>query len=113
MLPMPGPRPQRPPLVTPSALLAAVTLAALAARLALVALLGDHPLLQPSGGLDGGAYLDLARRVASGDLLLRGVPAPFFVSPLYVYFAAAVFALAGGSLRAVLLVQALLGAAAC
>ena len=35
----------------------------------------DHPLLQPTGDLDGGEYLRLASRVAGGDLLLEGAQA--------------------------------------
>src|SRR5512141_3429320 len=84
----------------------------LAARGAVVAALADHPLLQPGDGLDTGAYVDLAHRVAGGDLLLRALPEPFFVSPLYVWFLGAVLAATGGSLHAVLALQALLGALA-
>ncbi|MFN7990149.1 MAG: glycosyltransferase family 39 protein [Thermoanaerobaculia bacterium] len=87
-------------------------LAVLGARLLVVAALGDHPLLQPADGLDTGAYVALARKIAGGDVLLRSVPAPFFVSPLYAWFLGAVLAATGGSLHAVLWVQALLGAAA-
>jgi Flp pilus assembly protein TadD len=84
----------------------------LAARGAVVAALGDHPLLQPSDGLDTGAYVALARRVAAGDVLLRALPEPFFVSPLYAWFLGAVLAATGGALKAALALQALLGAAA-
>jgi tetratricopeptide (TPR) repeat protein len=69
----------------------------------------DHPLLQPHGELDTAYYVALARRIAEEGLL-----APigaFFVSPLYVYFLAAIFA-AGGSLFAAQLVQIALGAGA-
>ena len=89
-----------------------MTVAALAARWAILASLDGHPLLRPEGGLDTDVYVDLARKVAGGDLLLRSVPEPFYVSPLYVYFAALVLALSGGSLFAVTAVQVLLGAAA-
>ena len=71
--------------------------------------LRGHPLLQPHGELDTAYYVTLGERVAS-----EGVLAPigaFFVSPLYVYFLAAVFA-AGGSLLAAHLVQIALGAVA-
>src|SRR5688500_18616521 len=71
--------------------------------------LWDHPLLQPHGELDTAYYVTLGQRVAS-----EGVFAPvgaFFVSPLYVYFLAAVFA-AGGSLLAAQVVQIALGAVA-
>ncbi len=92
--------------------LLAVTVAAVVARGFVLATLDGHPLLRPEGGLDTDVYMDLARRIAGGDLLLRAVPEPFFVSPLYVYFAAFVLALSGGSLIAVTTVQVLLGAAA-
>ncbi len=88
------------------------TLVVLAARGAVVSALGDHPLLQPGDGLDTGAYVDLARRVAAGDVLLRVLPEPFFVSPLYVWFLGAVLAVTGGSLKAALALQAVLGALA-
>lgn len=84
----------------------------LVVRGAVVAALADHPLLQPGDGLDTGAYVDLARRVAGGDLLLRALPEPFFVSPLYVWFLGAVLAATGGSLHAVFALQALFGAIA-
>jgi 4-amino-4-deoxy-L-arabinose transferase-like glycosyltransferase len=87
-------------------------LLALVARAVVAAALADHPLLQPSDGLDTGAYVALARRVAAGDLLLRAFPEPFFVSPLYLWFLGAVLAVTGGSLKAALALQALLGAAA-
>lgn len=92
--------------------LALAALLVLVARAVVAAALADHPLLQPEAGLDTGAYVDLARRIAAGDLLLRALPQPFFVSPLYAYFVAAVLFVTAGSLGAVLAVQALLGAAA-
>jgi tetratricopeptide (TPR) repeat protein len=88
----------------------AVAGAALAARLVVLAQLHDHPLLQPGAGLDSGAYVTLARRVAAGDLWLG--PEAYFVSPLYIYFLAAVFALTGGSILAAQSAQVLLGTAA-
>jgi tetratricopeptide (TPR) repeat protein len=69
----------------------------------------DHPLLQPHGELDTAYYVTLGQRIAA-----EGVLAPigaFFVSPLYVYFLAAVFA-AGGSLLTAQTVQIILGAGA-
>ena len=95
-----------------SVALLVVTAAALVVRELAVSGFADHPLLRPDGGLDTGVYVDLARQVAGGDLLLRSVPDPFFVSPLYIYFVALVLAVTGGALGAVLAVQALLGAAA-
>ena len=78
-------------------------------KLVVLMQLWNHPLLQPHGELDTAYYVSLSTRIAS-----EGVLAPigaFFVSPLYVYFLAAVFA-AGGSLLAAQLVQIALGALA-
>lgn len=83
--------------------------AAVFVKLAVLMQLWDHPLLQPHGELDTAYYVSLSQRVAS-----EGVLAPtgaFIVSPLYVYFLAAVFA-GGGSLLAAQLIQIALGAAA-
>ena len=44
--------------------------------------LGDHPLLQPLGDLDGAHYIDLARQVAARGPLAVGEV--FYVSPLYM-----------------------------
>ncbi|HKC23664.1 MAG TPA: glycosyltransferase family 39 protein [Thermoanaerobaculia bacterium] len=89
-----------------------VALGSLALKALVLARLHDHPLLQPRGGLDGDAYLDVARRIASGDILLASRPEPFFLAPLYAYFLAPILALSAGSLMAVQLVQILLGALA-
>jgi tetratricopeptide (TPR) repeat protein len=88
---------------------ALIAAAAVVVKAVVLQQLWNHPLLQPQGELDTAYYVTLGRRVAS-----EGVFAPteaFFVSPLYVYFLAAVFA-AGGSLLAAQLVQIALGAAA-
>ncbi|MEO8587633.1 MAG: tetratricopeptide repeat protein [Acidobacteriota bacterium] len=88
-------------------------LAAFALKAALLFQFHAHPLLQPEGDLDGGVYVRLATDVAHGDLFLRGPGAvPFFVSPLYVYFLAAVLGLSGGSLLAAQVVQIVLGTSA-
>jgi len=55
-------------------------------------------------------YLDLARRVAGGEVFLGD--RVFFLSPFYIYFVAAGLALSGGSTFAVQWVQVLLGTAA-
>jgi len=89
--------------------LATVVAAALAVKTAVLVQLGGHPLLQPLGELDTALYVDLAHRVADAGPL--AVTEPFFVSPLYVYFLAGIFAL-GGSLAAARAIQILLGAAA-
>ncbi len=82
---------------------------ALAVKLVVLFQLWDHPLLAPHGELDTAYYVALSQRVAT-----EGVLAPtgaFVVSPLYVYFLAAVLA-AGGTLLAAQLVQVGLGALA-
>ena len=88
---------------------ALIVAAAFVVKVVVLMQLWNHPLLQPHGELDTAYYVTLSQRVAA-----EGVFAPigaFFVSPLYVYFLAAVFA-AGGSLLAAQLVQIALGAAA-
>jgi 4-amino-4-deoxy-L-arabinose transferase-like glycosyltransferase len=78
-------------------------------KLVVVLQLKDHILLQPDAGLDTTAYTSLATRVVNGDLALG--PGVYFVSPLYIYFLAAVLAL-GDSFTAARVVQAALGTAA-
>ena len=88
---------------------ALIVAVAFGVKLAVLLQLRNHPLLQPLGELDTAYYVNLSQRIAS-----EGVLAPigaFFVSPLYVYFLAAVFA-AGGSLFAAQLIQIALGAVA-
>jgi 4-amino-4-deoxy-L-arabinose transferase-like glycosyltransferase len=88
-------------------------LATFALKAAVLANFNAHPLLQPVGDMDSGVYARLAADVARGDLLLRGPgPVPFFVSPLYIYFLAAIHALSAGSLLAAKVVQIALGTAA-
>jgi tetratricopeptide (TPR) repeat protein len=85
-------------------------------KMAVLATLGQHPLLVPAGELDAAYYYHLAQRVASGDVwLLRAdsffgetVPA-FFVSPLYVYVLAFFLKISGGSVEAARFAQMLLG----
>ena len=97
----------------PRAILAAALAGIFAIKLAVLLQLGDHPLLQPAaaGGLDSQYYLQLARRVAGGDLLLA--PGLYFVSPLYIYFLAMLLAVGGGSLFLIKVVQVTLGTVAC
>jgi 4-amino-4-deoxy-L-arabinose transferase-like glycosyltransferase len=87
-----------------AAALAAVTIF----KLAVVLQLRDHALLQPDVGLDTAAYAGLARRVVAGDLALG--PGLYFVSPLYIYFLAAVLAVTD-SFTAARVIQVGLGAA--
>lgn len=84
-----------------------VMAAAAAVKTVVLTQLADHPLLQATGGLDTEAYVTLAARVRGGDLWLG--PGAYFVSPLYVYFLAAVSAVAGPSLLAARTVQVVLG----
>jgi len=83
-------------------LLAAVFLV----KLVVVLQLRDHPLLQANAGLDTSVYIDLARKVLAGNRSLA--PGLYFVSPLYIYFLAAVLSVSD-SLLAVRLVQIALG----
>lgn len=80
-----------------------------ALKLTVALQLDKHPLLQPDTGLDTTAYVELAKRVAAGDLALG--PGLYYVSPLYIYFLALVYALAH-SFTAARVVQALLGTVA-
>ena len=100
--------------VRPLVALAAVFIVKLTIGLAL----GAHPLLVPEGELDGAYYKHFAERVIGGDFcLLRSdsffgqPPAPFFISPLYIYVLA-LFLKIGGSLVAARAAQLLLGTAA-
>lgn len=81
----------------------------LAVKLTALLQLANHPLLQPKGVLDDGAYLKLAERVAHGDLALG--PDVYFLSPFYTYFLGAILA-CGGLVFAARLSQVLLGTAA-
>src|SRR4026207_539936 len=71
--------------------------------------LGAHPLLQPDTGLDTTAYVDLAKRVAAGDLGLG--PGLYPLSPLYIYFLATIYAVTK-SFTAARIIQAALGTVA-
>jgi tetratricopeptide (TPR) repeat protein len=75
-------------------------------KLVVLLQLKAHPLLQPDTGLDTAAYAELARRVVAGDLGLG--PGLYYVSPLYIYFLAAVLWITD-SFTAVRLLQILLG----
>jgi tetratricopeptide (TPR) repeat protein len=99
-------RPQAP--ASPSRVAPVVILAAaLCVRLIVLAQLGGDPLLQPRGVLDDSAYVQMAMRVASGDVALA--PDVYYLAPLYTYFLGLVFAITGGSIQAARLIQVLLG----
>lgn len=83
--------------------------AVFAIKLAVMWPLDRHILLQPEAGLDTSVYLALAHRVLSGDLVLG--PGLYFVSPLYIYFAAAILAVTD-SVTWIRLTQIVLGTAA-
>jgi hypothetical protein len=84
--------------------------AALAVRALLLVQLQGHPLLRPTGVLDDAEYLRLAQRAAAGDWALG--PGAYHVSPLYIYFLAAVFRILGAGSVHAQAVQVGLGAAA-
>ena len=77
-------------------------------KLAVLLQLKGHPLVQPDAGLDTTAYVELARRVVNGDLSLG--PGLYYVSPLYIYFLAAVVGLTE-SFTVVRVIQIVLGTA--
>ena len=83
--------------------------AVFALKLAVMWQLKDHVLTQPDAGLDTTAYVELAERVAGGDLGLG--PGLYFLSPLYIYFLATVL-IVSHSFTAVRVVQSALGTAA-
>src|SRR6185503_15852201 len=82
--------------------------AAFVMKAALLSQLRDHPLTQPDAGLDTTAYVNLARQVVDGNILLG--PGVYFVSPLYIYFLAAGLAVLH-SFTVVRAVQIVLGTA--
>jgi tetratricopeptide (TPR) repeat protein len=91
------------------AALLAVGLLGFAVRL--VSLLGLRA--SDVGGLllgDASTYDPWARAIAAGDWVGRGV---FYQAPLYPYFLGLIYALAGPSLLAARLAQAVMGGAAC
>ncbi len=71
--------------------------------------LQHHPLLEPDGGVDSAEYVRLARGVLGGNILLS--PGLYYVSPLYVYFLAALLAVSD-SFPFVRVAQIALGTAA-
>src|SRR5262245_54980105 len=95
--------PRRP---SPRALAAALFLLALALRLVYLAEARGSVFFRALG-LDAKYYDDEALRILSGTL----PPEPYFMGPLYAYFLAAVYKLAGHSYTIVRLLQAVLGAA--
>ncbi|BCS35329.1 hypothetical protein TBR22_A45560 [Luteitalea sp. TBR-22] len=99
-----------PGLPTRPALAIAALLLTLGLKLALAFTLADHPLLQPVGDLDTGAYWRFAERVASGDILMQ--QQALDVSPLYIYWLALAQVLTGASVAGVLALQAVLGTGA-
>lgn len=88
-----------------------IVLAAAAVRAAHLGQLLGSPFASWIVG-DGEAYDAWARAIVSGDLLSR-TQGVFYQSPLYPYFMAAVYGLAGADPRAVFVAQALLGTLAC
>jgi tetratricopeptide (TPR) repeat protein len=100
----------------PSVILA--LLAVLAIKAAVLFQLGHHPLLDPTGELDGAYYRHFGEMVSGGDWALSSrdsflgqPPAPFMIAPLYIYFLGLVFKLSGNSLMAARAVQIVFGTA--
>jgi len=89
--------------------LAAFLGAVFVVKLIVLLQLQHHPLLEPGGALDSETYSVLADRVRAGDYALG--PGLYFVSPLYIYFLAALLSLSD-SFTFVRLVQIALGTAA-
>lgn len=87
----------------------AVFLIALALRAVYLSEMRGHPLFEFLVG-DGDAYDQWARRIAGGAW--RGDEV-FYQAPLYPYFLAVVYSIAGKSLMAARVAQSILGAAAC
>jgi len=83
--------------------------AVFAVKLLVLLQLRDHPLLQANAGLDTTVYTTLASKVLAGNTSLA--PGLYFVSPLYIYFLAAVLTMSD-SLASARLVQIALGTAA-
>jgi tetratricopeptide (TPR) repeat protein/4-amino-4-deoxy-L-arabinose transferase-like glycosyltransferase len=83
--------------------------AVFAAKFVVLLQLYDHPLLQANAGLDTTVYTSLAAKVLAGNPSLA--PGLYFVSPLYIYFLAAILSVSG-SLAFARLVQIALGTAA-
>jgi tetratricopeptide (TPR) repeat protein len=86
-------------------------LVAAALRVAYLAELAASPMADLVAG-DGKAYVLWAERIAAGDWLGRA-EGVFYQAPLYPYFLAAVQLVAGPSVLAIRVVQALLGALSC
>jgi Flp pilus assembly protein TadD len=91
-------------------ILLAASVAGLAARLAVLSEWHGWPLLDVLIG-DGKVYHVWAGRIAAGDWM--GGDAVFYQAPLYPYFLAVVRLVAGDSLHAVRLVQAVMGGISC
>lgn len=100
----------------PSVILA--LLVVLAIKVAVLFQLGHHPLLEPTGELDGAYYRHFGEMVSGGDVALTSrdsflgqAPAPFMIAPLYIYFLGLVFKLSANSVMAARAVQIVLGTA--
>src|SRR4051812_47670522 len=100
----------------PSVILA--LLAVFAIKAAVLFQLGHHPLLEPTGEIDGAYYRHFGEMVSRGDLALTSrdsflgqPPSAFMMAPLYIYFLGLVFKLTGGSVMAARVAQIAIGTA--
>src|SRR3972149_4329636 len=89
--------------------LAGATVLALIVRLAYLAELNGSPLLSGLMG-DSRQYDEWAQRIAGGQWVGTEV---FYQTPLYPYWLATIFSIAGHNLGLVRLIQAMLGAVSC
>ena len=88
---------------------AVIFVTALAVRLIHIVQLQKSPFVQVLMG-DARGYDEWARRIAAGDWLGTEV---FYQAPLYPYFMAVVYAIAGRDLFVLRVIQSVLGAGAC
>lgn len=100
----------------PSVILA--LLAVLAIKAAVLFQLGHHPLLDPTGEVDGAYYRHFGEMVGRGDVALSSrdsflgqPPTAFMIAPLYIYFLGLIFKLSNNSVMAARAVQIVLGTA--
>ncbi|HJQ99409.1 MAG TPA: glycosyltransferase family 39 protein, partial [Candidatus Polarisedimenticolaceae bacterium] len=99
-------------LISSRGFLVAVLVLAAALRVGHVLSLRPLPLFERLI-VDSEVYDHWGQRIASGDLLSRFLPKPFFMDPLYSYALGAVYATVGRSVLLVRLLQAALGVGTC
>jgi tetratricopeptide (TPR) repeat protein len=108
---VPAPAPARADAARPSFVRSAILIAAVALTVRLLHVWQIHraPFFTVLMG-DAHGYDEWARQIAAGDWIGRDV---FYQAPLYPYFLGALYTVAGRSLVAVRVVQAIIGAGSC